>query len=102
MLRASVAAAEAFQGDVVGETESLDGAPVPWPRFGTGVATRATTGAIEAMPHWAGESVGGVTRVQPAAEIVRELAEEAERLRRRWSRPAASGRATRSTPAPAC
>jgi hypothetical protein len=42
------------------------------------------TGAIEAMPHWAGESVGGVTRIQPAAEIVRELADEAERLLRRW------------------
>ena len=41
-------------------------------------------GAVAAMPQWAGESVGGVTRVQPAAEIVRELAEEAERLLRRW------------------
>jgi hypothetical protein len=28
-----------------------------------------------------------VTRVQPAAEIVREVAEEAERLLRRWSDP---------------
>ena len=37
------------------------------------------------MPLWAGESVGGVTRVQPAAEIVREVAEEAERLLRRWA-----------------
>ena len=36
------------------------------------------------MPHWAGESVGGVKRLQPAAEIVRELAGEAERLLRRW------------------
>jgi hypothetical protein len=36
------------------------------------------------MPHWAGESVGGETRVQPAAEIMRELAGEAERLLRRW------------------
>jgi hypothetical protein len=35
------------------------------------------------MSLWAGESVSGVTRVQPAREIVRELAEEAERLLRR-------------------
>jgi hypothetical protein len=36
------------------------------------------------MSLWAGESVGRVTRVQPAAEIVAELADEAERLLRRW------------------
>ena len=32
------------------------------------------------MTMWAGESVGGVHGIQPAAEIVRELAAEAERL----------------------
>jgi hypothetical protein len=37
------------------------------------------------MALWAGESVSGVKRVQPAAEIVGELAEEAERLLQRWS-----------------
>lgn len=31
-------------------------------------------------PLWAGESVGAVKRIQPAAEIVEELAAEAERL----------------------
>ena len=36
----------------------------------------------------AGESVGGVRRVQPAAEIVRELADGAERLLGRWTQPA--------------
>jgi hypothetical protein len=36
------------------------------------------------MSLWAGESVGGVTRVQPAGDILRELAEEAEALLRRW------------------
>ena len=40
------------------------------------------TGAIEAAPFWAGESVGGVMRVQTAAEIVFELAEEAQALLR--------------------
>jgi hypothetical protein len=42
------------------------------------------TGEIDAMALYAGESVGGVTRVQPAAEIVHELAEGAEQLLRRW------------------
>jgi len=50
---------------------------------------RHVTGTIAAMPHWSGESVRGVTRVQPATEIVRELAEEAERLLRRWGAPTA-------------
>ena len=39
---------------------------------------------VKALSLWAGESVGGVTRVQPAAEIVHEVAEEAERLLGRW------------------
>ena len=84
-LRSSVAAAQAFQGDVVGEVLSpSDGDRVPVRRFQKLTITRHVSGAIEAMPHWAGESVRGVTRVQPAAEIVRELAGEAERLLRRW------------------
>jgi NAD(P)H-dependent flavin oxidoreductase YrpB (nitropropane dioxygenase family) len=85
VLRSCVAAAEAFAGDIVGERTSLDGTRVPWPRLAPGVADRTTTGAIEAMSLWAGESVGEVRRVQPAAEIVRELAEEAEALLRRWN-----------------
>jgi NAD(P)H-dependent flavin oxidoreductase YrpB (nitropropane dioxygenase family) len=42
------------------------------------------TGNIEAMSLWAGESVSGVTQVQPAAEIIQELVEDAERYLRRW------------------
>jgi NAD(P)H-dependent flavin oxidoreductase YrpB (nitropropane dioxygenase family) len=84
VLRSSVAAATACLGDVVGETPSLDGTREPVHRFDCLAIDRGTTGAIEAMPHWAGESVRAVKRVQPAAEIVRELAEEAEGLLRRW------------------
>ncbi len=84
-LRSSVEAAQAFQGDVVGEfIDPTGGARVPVRRFQKLTITRHMSGAIEAMPHWAGESVRGVTRVQPAAEIVRELASDAERLLRRW------------------
>ncbi len=35
-------------------------------------------------PHPAGRHLGGVRRLQPAAEIVRELAEEADTLLSRW------------------
>jgi nitronate monooxygenase len=85
-LRSSIEAAQAFQGDVVGEfVDPTDGTRAPVRRFQKLTITRHVSGAIEAMPHWAGESVRGVARVQPAAEIVRELAGEAERLLRRWS-----------------
>jgi hypothetical protein len=42
-------------------------------------------GTIEAMALYAGESVGAVTRVHSAAEVVRELADGAERLLRVWA-----------------
>ncbi len=78
VLRSCVAAAEAFERDVVGETFDLDGEREKVSRFGCLAVTRATTGRIDAMSLWAGESVGAVKRVQPAADIVRELVEEAE------------------------
>jgi hypothetical protein len=59
---------------------SLDGTRVALACFETDAITAETTGAIEAMSLWAGESAGGVKRVQLAAEIVFELAENAERL----------------------
>ena len=84
VLRSSVDAVEAFSGEIVGETPSLEGTREPLLRFYPDAINRGTTGTIEAMSLWAGESVGGVTRVQPAAEIVRELEVETERLLRRW------------------
>jgi hypothetical protein len=58
---------------------------IPLHRFeGTFAVTKNVTGAIAAMPHWAGESVGAVRRIQPAAEIIHELVDEAETLLRRW------------------
>ena len=85
-LRSSVEAANAFEGDVVGEElKPITGERAPIHRFQKMTPTRNVTGVIEAMPNWAGQGVAAVTRVQPAADIVRELAEEAERLLRRWA-----------------
>jgi hypothetical protein len=53
---------------------------VPVPRFGALAGDRSTTGAIEAMSLFAGESVGAVRDVQFARDIVGELMAEAERL----------------------
>jgi NAD(P)H-dependent flavin oxidoreductase YrpB (nitropropane dioxygenase family) len=85
-LRSAVEAATAFEGDIVGERfSSYNQKREPVHRFQSMTATQDTTGEIEAMSLWAGESVGGVKRVQPAADIVTELAEEAETLLRRWT-----------------
>lgn len=59
------------EGEVVGRR--ADGRPVL--RYSSGLVT-GVTGEVEAVGAGAGQGVGLVTRVQPAAEIVRELAEE--------------------------
>ena len=41
-------------------------------------------GHIQAMALYAGQGVGQVTQVVPAAQVVTELAAGAERLLRRW------------------
>jgi NAD(P)H-dependent flavin oxidoreductase YrpB (nitropropane dioxygenase family) len=85
VLRSSVTAAEAFTGDIVGRRLRTWGEWADVHRFQSLPITAETTGTIEAMPMWAGESVGSVKRVQPAGEIVRELVGEAEQILRRWS-----------------
>lgn len=86
VLRSSIEAAERFQGEIVGE-RIRPWAPddkVPVPRFWALPLMKDTTGHIDAMSHFAGESVSGVKGVKPAGEIVSELAGEAEKLLRRW------------------
>ena len=85
VLRSCVEAADAFQGDVVGEARPSEGSVFPIPRFAPPPPSRTTTGAIEAMALYAGQSVGAVQRALPAAAIVAELVEGAERLLRSWS-----------------
>ena len=55
-----------------------DGSPVK--RYASATPHATMTGDIEALPNWAGQGVGLVTRVQPAAEIVAELVADAERI----------------------
>ena len=86
VLRSSIEGAQAFEGEIV--ARRFDDEANRWVekrRFQPFSATDEYTGAVEAWPVWAGESVAGVTRVQPAAEIVCELAAEAETLLRRWT-----------------
>jgi nitronate monooxygenase len=73
VLRSSIEAAERLTDDEAGVVRVL-GAEIPVPRFGAQPPTRESTGTIAAMPFYAGQSAGAVATVQPAAEIVAELA----------------------------
>lgn len=61
------------EGDVIGRTP--DGNPIE--RYRSHTPMPGATGDIEAMGLWAGQSVGLVTDIRPAAEIVRSLMDEA-------------------------
>jgi NAD(P)H-dependent flavin oxidoreductase YrpB (nitropropane dioxygenase family) len=55
----------------------------PVVRYQSCTATPDTEGDIDALPLWAGQSAGLVSKVQPAAEIVCEIVDEAEGVLRR-------------------
>jgi nitronate monooxygenase len=73
VLRSSIDAAEALADEQAGVLR-LAGAEIPVARFGAQPPTRESTGAVEAMPFYAGQSAGAVRTIQPAAKIVAELA----------------------------
>lgn len=72
VLRGSIEAAEALTDGQVGVIRVAD-MEIPVSRFSAQPPTRESTGAIAAMPFYAGQSAGAVRAVQPAAEIVAEL-----------------------------
>jgi NAD(P)H-dependent flavin oxidoreductase YrpB (nitropropane dioxygenase family) len=79
VLRAAIARAEALTEEVVGELHLSDQV-VPIPRLSVIPPSSTTTGHVDAMALYAGESVSNVTSVRPAAAIVAELVAEAEGL----------------------
>ena len=78
VLRQAIEAADAFQGEYVAEIE-FEGKREQIVRFRGIPPFKGFNGHIEAMACYAGQSVGDVKRVQPAAEIVAELVESADR-----------------------
>jgi nitronate monooxygenase len=64
---------------IIGEV-SLGGMRMPLPRFGGIPPARDASGDIESMDFLAGQSVGLVREIKPAAEVVREIVQEAERI----------------------
>ena len=86
VIRASLDAAKAFQGDTVGERflkSTNEWSPVR--KLQPIAVTNEVRGTIEAMPHWAGEGVGSVKSILPAAKIVAQMTTEAEQLLKRWT-----------------
>lgn len=79
VLRSAVEAVEALADEFAGD-DGDDGEPVLIPRFAVRPPDRGTRGRIDAMALYAGQSVGAVRTITSAAEVVRELAEGAERL----------------------
>ena len=75
VLRSALDAAEEFQGEFVAD---FSGQPIA--RFRGVPPFKGFTGNIGAMACYAGQSVGEVRAVQPAGEIVAELARDAEKL----------------------
>jgi NAD(P)H-dependent flavin oxidoreductase YrpB (nitropropane dioxygenase family) len=79
VLRSAVEAAEALADGEAGQVTD-GGDPVSIPRFAVAPPTRATRGHIDAMALYAGQSVGAVAAIPAAAEVMREIVADAERL----------------------
>lgn len=84
VLRPSLEAARAFDGDVVGELD-LGEMKLPVPKLGLAPPLKISSGELAAMAMYAGESVRFVRSVEPAREIVRDIAKGAEELLRTWA-----------------
>ena len=82
VLRSCVDRAHALDADTVGEVE-IGGVSMPVPRYSVLVPTRTTTGSVDAMALYAGESVADVVGVVPARDVVLEITQGAEELLRR-------------------
>jgi nitronate monooxygenase len=72
VLAGAVAAAEAFDGDVVGEAGPA-GARYAVERFSAATPGRHVDGHVEAMALYAGTGVGSVNSVRPAGAVVADL-----------------------------
>jgi nitronate monooxygenase len=81
VLRSAIAAASVLGSDPAA-TMRVHGREVAVPRFAAPCPTRDTTGHVEAMALYAGESVANIDAIGSVAEIVEGLCDDAERLMR--------------------
>ena len=76
VLRAALVAAETFDGDTVG-TLTVGGEQQPLPRLAARTPSRDVSGTVPAMALYAGQGVGQVSDITPAAQVMTELTEQA-------------------------
>ncbi|TMC84775.1 MAG: nitronate monooxygenase [Chloroflexi bacterium] len=67
------------EGTSIGRRRLSTGEWIEWPRYAIGSAPPDFEGDIEYSPMWAGESCSVVNDIKPAAEIIRDLVNEAGR-----------------------
>ncbi len=79
VLRSCIEAATGLDRDVAA-TVATDAGPRPVPRFSPEAPHLDMTGRIDATALYAGQGVGAVTAVQPAADILGELCEAAAEI----------------------
>jgi NAD(P)H-dependent flavin oxidoreductase YrpB (nitropropane dioxygenase family) len=83
VLRNSTVAAWEAAGRPASGARPGEGEPVaqtprgPVPRYASTTPNPDTEGEIEALSLWAGQGVAGLTETKPAADVVREIVEEA-------------------------
>jgi hypothetical protein len=63
---------------VIGTRRLRSGTVQPWPGYAVGMMPPIFEGDLQAVPLLAGESCSVIEAVRPAAEIVRDLARDAE------------------------
>jgi NAD(P)H-dependent flavin oxidoreductase YrpB (nitropropane dioxygenase family) len=79
VLRRSVDAAKAIDGDVAGEAMFL-GEARPMPKFAIPPPVASSSGNIEAFAMYAGMSVENIDAIEPAAHVIERIVTGAERL----------------------
>ena len=79
VLRSAIDAVQSLDAPTIGAME-LGGHRVEVPRAAGAAPVASATGRIDAMALFAGQGVGSVTQLRPAATIVRELANGAQAL----------------------
>src|SRR5262249_22502105 len=70
------------EGEVIARSAAGD----PVVRYQSHTPGTGTDGLVEELPMWAGQSVGLVSKIQPAAEIVRKIVGEADAILKRLGR----------------
>jgi NAD(P)H-dependent flavin oxidoreductase YrpB (nitropropane dioxygenase family) len=85
VLRRSIDAAR--DAPEVVATMQIGGQDVELPRYAVAPPTAMARGHVEALPMYAGESCGAVTSIEPAADVVRALADGADALLRMATTP---------------